>query len=179
MKYVIGSDVHGSLFYGRLLIERFIQEEADRLIILGDIYYHGPRNPFPEEYAPMLLANELNLIKEKLIVIKGNCDSEVDQMISEFKFIDSITIEFYGTRITCQHGHKLDLDNLPQGIGQVLLVGHTHEAFILKKGDQITANPGSVALPKSDSCRGYLVLTQNKLVLKNLESGDLITEKTF
>ena len=92
MKILIASDLHGSAFYSAKLLERFNNEKADKLILLGDIYNHGPRNPFPTEYNPGEVAILLNSIKDKLIVVKGNCDSEVDKMISEFDFFENTIV---------------------------------------------------------------------------------------
>ena len=89
MKYLIASDVHGSAYYADRIVERAKAENADLIILLGDIYNHGPRNPLPKDYAPMKVAETLNAVKDKLIVVKGNCDSQVDTLISEFDFIDS------------------------------------------------------------------------------------------
>ncbi|MDR0752349.1 MAG: phosphodiesterase [Christensenellaceae bacterium] len=175
MKYVIGSDLHGSLHYGSLLINRFKAEKACKLILLGDIYYHGPRNPLPDKYTPNLLAEELNKIKDYLIVIKGNCDSEVDQMISDFTFFDSYVFNAGKAKVVLTHGHNYNIEFPPLNIGDILLYGHYHIPSIeITPNGVIAANPGSVALPKNNSKRAYLVLTDDSLVLKELESGKLI-----
>ena len=92
MKFLIASDLHGSAYYAKKLVETFKSEKADKLILLGDIYNHGPRNVLPKEYSPMVVAEVLNSVKDKLLVIKGNCDSEVDKMISEFSFIEDAVV---------------------------------------------------------------------------------------
>ena len=93
MKYLVVSDIHGSLFYASKIIEIMKKENIDKLILLGDLYYHGPRNPLPKEYNPMEVSKLLNSLKDQLICIKGNCDAEVDEMISEFSFNDHIKLD--------------------------------------------------------------------------------------
>ena len=92
MKFLIASDVHGSGYYAEKLVERMKEEKADKMILLGDVYNHGPRNPLPKDYAPMKVAEILNSVKSDLIVLKGNCDSQVDTLISEFDFIEDAVI---------------------------------------------------------------------------------------
>ena len=176
---MIASDIHGSLYYGKILIERFLQEGADTLILLGDIYYHGPRNPLEREYDPMGLCELLNIYKDKLIVIKGNCDSEVDEMISDFKFLSTRTIDFGAHKITLTHGHFYNKHNLPANAGNILLHGHTHIGGIERAGDIIIANPGSVTLPKGGTPRSYLIVTDSEIVLKELETGEEICSQIF
>ena len=107
MKFLIASDLHGSFYYAQKLIDAFDREKADKLIILGDIYNHGPRNPLPTDYSPIEVSKILNGIKDKLIVIKGNCDSQVDTMISEFSFIEnSDTWKFAKTEILWYNNYR-------------------------------------------------------------------------
>ena len=158
MKVLIASDIHGSKYYAEKIIERFKAEKAEKLILLGDIYYHGPRNPLPKDYAPMEVSKLLNAIKDKLIVIKGNCDSEVDQMISEFTFVENAMIILDGKRVMLTHGHKLNIDNLEPGAYDVLAYGHFHVNMMERKDGVLVINPGSVSLPKADSKSGYITI---------------------
>lgn len=174
MKLVVASDLHGSFLYGKELIDRFLEEKGDELILLGDLYYHGPRNPLPEGYDPMALAGFLNSYKERLTVIKGNCDSEVDEMISDFKFLDTRTVDYGAVKLTLTHGHRYDINNLPEGVGNVFLYGHIHQGFLTKKDGIIIGNPGSTTLPKGGTPRSYIVIDNNAVTLK-----DLLTKKTI
>lgn len=173
MKFLIASDVHGSNFYLKKLIERFKAEGADKLILLGDIYNHGPRNPLPEEYEPMTVSEQLNGIKDKLIVIKGNCDSQVDTMISEFSFIESAVVVSGDKTFFLTHGHVYNKDNMPATKFDGIVYGHFHTGFIEKTGETVVANAGSISLPKNGTPRSYIVLDEGVLCLKDLD-GNLI-----
>jgi len=178
MKILIASDIHGSQYYAKKLVDRFNAEKADKMVLLGDIYNHGPRNPFPKDYNPMGVAAILNSIKDKLIVVKGNCDSEVDQMISEFTFVESAQLYVDGKVITCTHGHKLNKDNMDTSVGDVLAYGHFHTNFMERVNGVLVVNPGSVSLPKENSVSGYLLLFNNNMIQYNIE-GDLIQQETI
>jgi putative phosphoesterase len=169
MKFLIASDLHGSAFYTDKLLERFIEEKADKLILLGDIYNHGPRNPLPEEYNPQKVASMLNGIKEKLIVIKGNCDSQVDTMISEFSFIEDAVIVSGNKTVFCTHGHVYNRDNLPATAFDAVVYGHFHTGFVENENGVIVANAGSVSLPKNGTPNSYLILEDGNLTLKDID----------
>ena len=167
MKAIIASDLHGSLTAAKKLTEIIKNEKAESLILLGDLYYHGPRNPLPEEYAPMKVASILNSI-EKIIVIRGNCDAEVDEMISTFPFSDSSVLLCNDKRIFLTHGHKYNEDNIPSGF-DALIYGHFHTGFIKEKDGVLLANPGSLSLPKNGTEKSYLFMDDNLLTLKTLD----------
>lgn len=168
MKLMIASDIHGSYYYAKKLVDCFLLEKADKLVLLGDIYYHGPRNPLPKEYNPMEVAKLLNSIKDKLIVIHGNCDAEVDQMISEFNFVDNYQLELDDKSILFTHGHKINKDNCPKDI-DVLCYGHFHINIMEKEGGVTILNPGSVALPKNDSISGYITIENSIAIQKDID----------
>lgn len=174
MKIVVASDLHGSAYYARKVAERFAAEEAQLLILLGDIYNHGPRNPLPTDYAPMQVAEILNALSDRLIAIKGNCDSEVDQMISEFALTPLAQVFADGYKITCTHGHEWNIDRLPPNAGDMLLYGHFHVNWIRRVGSLVVANPGSAALPKDGTPHGYLTIDAGTLALKDLETGETL-----
>ncbi len=178
MKFLIASDLHGSAFYTDKLLERFIEEKADKLILLGDIYNHGPRNPLPEEYNPQKVASMLNGIKEKLIVIKGNCDSHVDTMISEFSFIEDAVIVSGNKTVFCTHGHVYNRDNLPATAFDAVVYGHFHTGFVENENGVIVANAGSVSLPKNGTPNSYLILEDGNLTLKDID-GKVIASKNL
>ena len=169
MKIVIASDLHGSAFYANKLMDICYKEDADKLILLGDIYNHGPRNQLPKDYEPMKVAEILNGVKENLIVIKGNCDSEVDTMISEFDFVGDLVIVSGNKTIYLTHGHVYNKDKMPKTNFDAIIYGHFHTGFIEKIGNKIVANAGSTSLPKNNTKQSYLLLDQNMLYLKDLD----------
>ncbi len=164
MKYVIASDIHGSAKYCRLLIEAFKRENADKLILLGDILYHGPRNPLPEEYSPKDVAEMLSAVKDKIICIRGNCDADVDLMVLNFPLNDSALISTDGLDLYLGHGHK----ETPHLSGNnVYISGHTHVP-LKEFGEYVHLNPGSVSLPKENSKHGYILYENRKFVFKDI-----------
>lgn len=176
MKYMIASDLHGSAFYARRLAEIFAAEKADMLVLLGDIYNHGPRNPLPEEYAPLKVAEVLNGLADRLLVVKGNCDSDVDTLISDFEFVSEAVLSDGGKRVFLQHGDRFSIEHLPKNCGSGFFYGHYHTSFIKRMGDVLVANPGSVSLPKQDTARGYLLLENGTVTLKELGGAVLAEE---
>jgi putative phosphoesterase len=158
MKILIASDVHGSAYYAQKLIDVYKKENVDKLILLGDLFNHGPRNPFPKDYEPMKVANMLNSVKDNLIVVKGNCDSEVDTMITEFDFLESATIIVNNKSIFLTHGHVYNAQSMPKTKFDAVIYGHFHTGLIEEKNGVIIANPGSVSLPKNDTPNSYLIL---------------------
>ncbi len=173
MKFLIASDIHGSAFYAEKLVDIFQKEKADKCILLGDIYNHGPRNPLPNNYAPMRVAEILNGIKEKLIVLKGNCDSAVDTMISEFSFIEDMALVSGDKTVFLTHGHIYNKDNMPYTKFDAVIYGHFHTGFIEKNGSVVVANTGSLSLPKNGTPNSYIILEDNRLYLKDLD-GNII-----
>ena len=176
MKILIASDLHGSAFYTEKLLERFSNENANKLILLGDIYNHGPRNPLPEDYNPQKVAKMLNAIKDKLIVIKGNCDSQVDTMISEFSFIENAVIVSGEKTVFCTHGHIYNKDSLPATSFDAIIYGHFHTGFIEMVGDMVVANTGSTSLPKNNTPNSYLVLEDGVLTLKDIDGNKILSK---
>ncbi len=173
MKILIASDLHGSAFYAERLVEITEKEKAQKLILLGDIFNHGPRNPLPKDYAPMKVAEILNGIKDNLIVVKGNCDSQVDTMISEFDFIEHLCLIEKGKTLFLTHGHVYNKDVMPKTRYDAVIYGHFHTGFIEKQGDTVVANAGSLSLPKNGTPNSYLVLDDGVLTLKDLD-GNII-----
>lgn len=178
MKLVIASDIHGSYYYAKKLIDRFESEKGDKLLLLGDFYYHGPRNPLPNEYNPMKVAELLNKYTNKIVAIKGNCDSEVDEMISNFKMKDLVNLPYEGKTITLTHGHKYDKNNFPPFVGDIFLYGHYHVPFIEEKDGVIVASPGSTSLPKGGSRNSYMTIENNTIIIKSLD-GEILMKKQF
>ena len=172
MKYMVASDIHGSAYWCRELLKAFDAEQADRLVLLGDLLYHGPRNPLPQEYAPMEVAAMLNGRRSDLLCVHGNCDSEVDQMVLELPIFADYAILSLGRRLVfVTHGHIHNTDALPPlNKGDILLHGHTHVPAWEECGtENFYLNPGSAALPKEGTPHGYLILTEEAAVWKTME----------
>ena len=128
MKIMVASDIHGSAYYCQKMTEAYKNSGAQKLLLLGDILYHGPRNDLPKEYAPKKVIEMLNNISDEILCVRGNCDSEVDQMVLKFNIMAEYAIIYDGeTMIFATHGHKFNKDNLPSlKKGDILLHGHTH-----------------------------------------------------
>ncbi len=173
MKLMIASDIHGSLYYCKLMTEAFLREKADKLILLGDILYHGPRNDLPKDYAPKEVITLLNGFKDKILCVRGNCDTEVDQMVLEFPILADYAIIINGAQaIYATHGHKFNEDNLPPlQEGDILLNGHTHVPKCIKMESYLYMNPGSVSIPKENSKHSYMIMEDDSFVWKSLEDG--------
>lgn len=182
MKWMIASDLHGSAYYCRKMLEAFEREGADRLFLLGDLLYHGPRNDLPREYAPKEVIPLLNGKKEKLLCVRGNCDAEVDQMVLEFPVLADYAVLPVGQRlIYATHGHIYHVKNLPPlAPGDMLLHGHTHVPAWTEFGQgNLYLNPGSVSIPKEDSPHSYMTLEGNTMQWKELESSAVFHELTL
>lgn len=184
MKLMIASDIHGSAYYCKKLLEAWKKEAPDKLVLLGDLLYHGPRNDLPREYAPKEVIAMLNGIKEQLLCVRGNCDSEVDQMVLEFPImadyawfyvpVSSEVSEGKNERMVfVTHGHMYNEANLPMlKPGDILLHGHTHVPVCRELEQCIYMNPGSVSIPKEDSWHGYMILLDGCFVWKDLEGTE-------
>lgn len=167
MKLLVVSDIHGSYYYARKIEEIYNEEQPDKLILLGDLYYHGPRNPLPRAYSPMDVAQILNGLKENIQCVRGNCDAEVDEMISDFKFEENIQMNLDGKRYFFTHGHKYNIDNMPADV-DVLVYGHFHTGFIKEKNGVTCINPGSVSLPKDGTKNSYLIINDGEYEIKEI-----------
>ena len=171
MKILIISDIHGSSYYAERIKEIEQNEKPDQIILLGDLYYHGPRNELTQEYNPMKVAGVLNDFGEKLRTVRGNCDAEVDEMISEFRFEDHILMEINGKKFYFTHGHKYNIDVIPYEDFEIMIYGHIHQGFIEEKEGYIFANPGSISLPKCNTKHSYIIIEKNKIILKDVDEN--------
>ncbi len=169
MKLFIASDLHGSFFYAKKMIEKFEESNADYLVLLGDILYHGPRNDLPMEYDCKKVAELLNRYKDKIIAVRGNCDTEVDQMLLEFPILNRNShILIDGARIFLTHGHIFNIDNLPNICsGDYLFYGHTHKSLLGNIKGITVLNPGSISLPK-DNMHSYAIMENKKIEIFEL-----------
>ncbi len=170
MKYMIASDIHGSAYYCEKLLKRFREEKADRLLLLGDLLYHGPRNDLPEGYAPKKVIDLLNDYQDVILCVRGNCEAEVDQMVLEFPVMADYCMLSEGkTLIMATHGHVYNLDNPPKlKKGDILLHGHTHVPANVATDTFRYLNPGSVAIPKEQSPHSYMIFAEGSFVWKDL-----------
>ncbi|MCI8275042.1 MAG: phosphodiesterase [Lachnospiraceae bacterium] len=171
MRLMIASDIHGSAYYCKKMLERYREEGAERLLLLGDLLYHGPRNDLPREYAPKEVISMLNEAKEELLCVRGNCDAQVDQMVLQFPILaDSMILYLDGRTIYATHGHVYNEEKLPPlKKGDILLHGHTHVQAMEDRGDYIYLNPGSVSIPKNGNENSYMVYEDGSFTIKNMD----------
>ena len=174
MKWFIASDIHGSAAWCERLLRRYAEEGADRLVLLGDILYHGPRNDLPEGYAPKEVIAQLSPLKDRILCVRGNCEAEVDQMVLPFPVLADYALLAEETRLVyLTHGHIHNAQNLPPiSAGDVLLHGHTHVPCCETVQGIHVLNPGSVSIPKENSWHGYMTLENGVFVWKDVETGE-------
>ncbi|NGM85041.1 phosphodiesterase [Paenibacillus sp. 7124] len=175
MKLMFISDIHGSLHWLKRALEKYAEEQPDGLVILGDFMYHGPRNPLPEGYDPQGVAKELNAYKRHITAVRGNCDSEVDQMLLDFPMMGDYTQIWYeGRRIYVTHGHGFSIENLPElNEGDLFIQGHTHVPVADVKEGVYVLNPGSISLPKENNPNSYAVLESGEFTVKSF-AGEIV-----
>ena len=173
MRLMIASDIHGSARWCRAMLDAFEREKADRLLLLGDLLYHGPRNELPDRYAPKEVIAMLNAVRQRLFCVRGNCDAEVDQMVLQFPIsADACLLELDGHVLYATHGHLFTPDAPPPlQSGDVLLCGHTHVPACRDCGTFLYLNPGSVSIPKENSPHSYMTLENGCLTWKSLDDG--------
>jgi len=171
MKLFFVSDIHGSLYYAKKAVELFEKEKADYIVLLGDVLYHGPRNPLPKDYNPQEVAELMNSYKDKIIAVRGNCDSEVDQMVIDYPMMsDSSTLFYEGRRIFATHGHIFNKTNMPYlSKGDIFIHGHFHLPMAERLEEVYYLNPGSISLPKMENPNSYAVLEGNLFEIKDIE----------
>ena len=158
MKLIIASDIHGSAYWCGKLVELIEAENPDKVVLLGDLLYHGPRNDLPRDYAPKAVIPMLSALKDRILAVRGNCEAEVDQMVLPFNCMADYALLDCGTTMYLTHGHHANPDNLPPLVpGSVFLSGHTHVKLDKMVGGIRCLNPGSVSIPKdgSHSCLVY------------------------
>ena len=180
MKLMIASDIHGSAYYCGKILEAFRAEQADRLLLLGDILYHGPRNDLPPHYAPKEVIKLLNGYRDVITAICGNCDAEVDAMVLDFAITPGfIHTEFDGIPVMLTHGHKHNTEH-PEELkcGEILLHGHTHVLTLEHFGNgNVYLNPGSVTLPKENNPKSYMIYSDGVFTVKDLNKNIIFEYK--
>lgn len=177
MKYMFASDIHGSAYYCRQMLKAYEEEKAERLVLLGDLLYHGPRNDLPKEYAPKEVIQMLNAHKNELYVVRGNCEAEVDQMVLEFPVLaDYCILVIDGLTFYATHGHVYNQNHLPpMKNGDILIHGHTHVLKAEAMDGYILLNPGSTSIPKEGNPPTYAVLEDKVFKIKDFD-GNIIKE---
>ena len=175
-KIIIASDIHGSAYWCEALLHAFENENADKLLLLGDLLYHGPRNDFPDGYEPRKVFDLLNRYADKITAVRGNCDSEVDQMVLDFPMMADYALVIDGKRtLFATHGHLFNAENPPLlKEGDALLNGHFHTPKAEKLPCGATyINCGSIALPKEGTPHSYIVYENGEFTWKDLETGGI------
>lgn len=176
MKYLIVSDIHGSLPALERVLDFFHEKKCDMMILLGDILNYGPRNGLPDGLNPMEIANKLNSMSEKIMAIRGNCDSEVDQMLLDFPILsDYLLLCDEGKKIFLTHGHIYNENNLPKGKFDLIVYGHTHLWKAEKINDTLICNTGSPTFPKGGNPKTFCIYEKNTISHFDL-TGNLLKE---
>lgn len=180
MKLLIASDIHGSAYYCGKLLNAYKKENAQRMILLGDVLYHGPRNDLPAEYAPKKVINMLNEYKNEIHAVRGNCEAEVDQMVLEFPVLADYMLLFWKDRaVYVTHGHVYNENNLPpMKEGDILLHGHTHVLRAEEKNGILILNPGSVSIPKEGNPPTYGIYEDGVFAIRDFD-GNTVKEITL
>ena len=172
MKLLIASDIHGSAYWCEKMLEAYKAENADRMLLLGDILYHGPRNDLPRDYAPKQVIEMLNAISDKILCVRGNCDTEVDQMVLDFSVLADYSVIFDG-KITMYLTHGHHIDEIEFEKGAIVLTGHTHVPVVEQRENYTYLNVGSVSIPKENSAHSYMILENGEFLWKDLENGEV------
>ena len=173
-KWMIASDIHGDYACAEALIGRYRESGAEKLILLGDLLYHGPRNDLPDGYAPKSVIDLLNSVKDELLCVRGNCDTEVDQMVLQFPILaDYAYLSVDGLTVFATHGHKFNTSAQPPlKKGDILLHGHTHVPTVQEfGGGNVYMNPGSTSIPKEGSPKSYILYENGVFSFCDLETG--------
>lgn len=174
MRLMFASDIHGSAYYCERIKSIWKTEHPEKLILLGDLLYHGPRNDLPKDYAPKKCIEILNSLKNEILAVRGNCEAEVDQMVLEFPCLaDYMILYLDGRMVFVTHGHIYNTSNPPMlKKGDILLHGHTHIPAMEKVGDYFYINPGSVSIPKGGSTHNYMIYEDGVFTIKDIDGNE-------
>lgn len=180
MKIIIATDIHGSYTYAKKVVDAFLAERADYMVLLGDFYYHGARNDLPDGYSTAQVFGLLNEYADKIIAVRGNCDSQVDETVSKFPFNDSAFMVLGGKRLFFTHGHRFNAENPPPlGSADFMFYGHFHINRITKIDGLTAVNIASASLPKQGAPHSYAVADENGFTIRDLNSGEAVTKFPF
>ena len=172
MKLLIASDIHGDIACARALFEAFDREKADKMLLLGDLLYHGPRNDLPANYAPKEVISLLNEHKDDIFCVRGNCEADVDGMVLEFPVHAEYALLFLdGISVFATHGHHYPPEDCALKSGDCYLQGHTHVPMKEVRNGVLYLNPGSVSLPKNGAPKTYLVYEGKDFILKTMDGA--------
>lgn len=173
MKIMFASDIHGSEYYARKLVDQFNELSCDKLILLGDILYHGPRNDLPKGYNPKGVIEILNNMKDEIISVRGNCEAEVDQMVLDFPCMsDSLIMYEKNTMFFITHGHLFNTQNPPKlKKGDLLIHGHTHVQTVETFGENVYINPGSISIPKEANPPTFMIYENGVFNIYDFETN--------
>lgn len=177
MKLFFTSDLHGALGQTQKVIDKYLTSDADMLVLLGDLLNHGPRNSVPDDYDPAAVATLLNQYQEKVISVRGNCDSEVDQMLIEFPILSDYHMILLqnGQRIFLTHGHIYNEEVHPKlSVGDIIAYGHTHLPVAYEKEGLYMFNPGSITFPKGGNEPSYGIYDAGVLSVLSLASDEIL-----
>lgn len=174
MKYLIVSDIHGSIESAEIIINNFKKHNCDLILCLGDVLYHGPRNDLPNYYNPKKVITLLNEYADKILCVQGNCDAEVDQMVLKFEIHKDLDLNLNGFCFHLEHGHHLE-DLFCNS--KYILFGHTHISVIKEENEKIYINPGSITLPKNNTKRGFMILDEDAITHYDIDNNILQTYK--
>lgn len=171
MKLMFASDIHGSSYYAEKMRQAYIDEKAEKLILLGDLLYHGPRNDLPKSYEPKKVIEILNSMQDEILCVRGNCDTEVDQTVLDFPIMADYAVIYADNKtFFITHGHKFNPENPPKlKRGDYLVNGHTHIFANENKGDFVYINPGSVSIPKGGNPHTYMIYENGEFNIRELE----------
>ena len=177
-KLMIASDIHGDAETTEQLLAAFAASGAERLVLLGDILYHGPRNDLPAGYAPKRVITLLSGIREQILCVRGNCEAEVDQMVLPFPVLsETLALCVDGVNMLATHGHHVNFDDLSAlRPYEVLLTGHTHVPVARRLEKVVHINPGSVSIPKENSPKSYVLYEQCHFSFHRLTDGTTYME---
>ncbi len=178
-KYLICSDVHGDATSMKKVLEIFNEEKCDKILLLGDLLYHGPRNDLPSGYAPKEVIKMVNPLKDKIIMVRGNCEAEVDQMVLDFHIYKTKHLVIDGHNFYLEHGHHLDRFNPKFKPGDIVLSGHTHVSLCEEERGIYFINPGSTSIPKDSIGKEFMIYENGMITLYTLDHKLVYSKKIF
>lgn len=180
MKILFASDIHGSEYYTKKLVEKYNELKCEKMILLGDILYHGPRNDLPKGHDPKGVISLLNNMSDEILCVRGNCEAEVDQMVLDFSCMsDSLVLFEMGRMLFVTHGHLFNTENPPKlKSGDILIHGHTHVQTVEKFGNNLYINPGSVSIPKENNPPTFMLYENGKFTILDFDMN-IVNEVTI